>query len=59
MDIVPRNFFGDHTGDGLRKHARDLYDPGQAVLAGVFKDKPIFPVQQFASPAWLEVSVSA
>ncbi len=42
---------------GERRHARDLYNPAVALLARTFRDRPVFPTAQFATPGWTEVHV--
>ena len=43
------------AANGEKRHARDLYNPTKTLLAKIFQDQPVFPTDQFATPAWIEV----
>lgn len=43
------------AANGERRHARDLYNPTKTLLAKIFQDRPVFPTDRFATPAWIEV----
>lgn len=45
------------AASGERRHARDLYNPTNALLAKIFRDRPVFPTAQFATSSWTQVCV--
>ncbi|GLI60510.1 hypothetical protein VaNZ11_002673 [Volvox africanus] len=43
------------SADGALKRPSELYDPDHSLFAAAFLGCPVFPRDQFASPAWLTV----
>ncbi|BDA44284.1 probable Sacsin [Coccomyxa sp. Obi] len=43
------------TASGEGRHARDLYNPTNTLLAKIFRDRPVFPIAQFSTSPWIQV----